>query len=1036
MPAPHATSRRLSEYLKGLNERYQTVVLSVKTPDHSHIERFHGARLLRVPVGSGDLRTRMEAFDRAVRRQLESEEYLIVHFFDPVSGYPLCERRGDFGYKLVYDACRFPSGDLPSLLPQEGSNKRLLARSRRQELFCLMNADAVVVGSHAARAHCISLGVPGDHIEVLRAPVDLAPYSPEVMGKPDGQPMRLLHLGSHGRHQDLPVLFEALTKTKAAVKLALVGPSAPELTPPLKERVAELKLEERVEFQEPVAHDDIHKVLAAADVGVLTLTGDPRNSTTTALARIGEFLAAGRPIIAADLPLTRELVPPDAARFYRVSDSAALAEAIDALATDPALRRTLGEAARAATTPIDTQIIRQALISLYQRVAPQARAPEDAASIDPSEATQLGGRPPDETGDVTQAGVPLPIPVPGSDPGTNKVKTDPALVAPPPEADTGTDQAVARERPPVMGVLLRDEGPPVPPEPTDPAVVVAREPPIVMGLPVSDQLPDAEAVEAPPPREGPPVPDEEPGPSEPATRPPRSSTAPPRAPEAQRPETEPPAPSPSERPPGAPSVSPESTLSDALPTRPSPPEPSPPPAPAPPASLPASATGASSLPLDDEPLDLPSLLKPATAARAPVPAPEITAPNPMSAPRAPAPVPIPVPTSFSLPTRPATSPPGATFVPVPVGVSVTTTPARVPLAFDGALPVARPSAPAAQSGPGDAPPSNGASPVRPPPLAGPTSSPSGVKPLPSGEAAGASAASAVRPPPLAGPASSPSGVKPLPSGEAAGASAASAVRSPPLAGPASAPLPSGDSAGGASSASAVRSPPLAGPASAPLPSGDSAGPSSGSAVRPPPLAGPPSTPLPTGDSAGGASSASGVRPPPLAGPTSSPSGVKVLPTSEAAGGASPASAVRPPPLMGPASSPSGARALPSSPPPMGPPALREKPAPELAAALPPLVRLVPGATGAPVLTRAAEDIEEVQDDEVEMVNDESFASLHDEQDEHEEIDSHVHSLDTSATPPPSRLDPWFAQLVHGYCPPQSQLFTRHVPPTTMPGRDT
>jgi hypothetical protein len=109
------------------------------------------------------------------------------------------------------------------------------------------------------------------------------------------------------------------------------------------------------------------------------------------------------------------------------------------------------------------------------------------------------------------------------------------------------------------------------------------------------------------------------------------------------------------------------------------------------------------------------------------------------------------------------------------------------------------------------------------------------------------------------------------------------------------------------------------------------------------------------------------------------------------------------------------------------------PTPEPVAELPPLVRLVPNpVSGAPVLARAEEDVEEVHDDEVELVNDESVSSLHDE---HEEIDSHVEALDTSVTPPPSRLDPWFAQLVHGYCPPQSQLFNRHVPPTTMPGRD-
>lgn len=48
----------------------------------------------------------------------------------------------------------------------------------------------------------------------------------------------------------------------------------------------------------------------------------------------------------------------------------------------------------------------------------------------------------------------------------------------------------------------------------------------------------------------------------------------------------------------------------------------------------------------------------------------------------------------------------------------------------------------------------------------------------------------------------------------------------------------------------------------------------------------------------------------------------------------------------------------------------------------------------------------------------------------------VMTVDTDASPPPSAIDPWLAQLVHGYCPPESGLFERHTPPTTMPGRDT
>lgn len=43
-----------------------------------------------------------------------------------------------------------------------------------------------------------------------------------------------------------------------------------------------------------------------------------------------------------------------------------------------------------------------------------------------------------------------------------------------------------------------------------------------------------------------------------------------------------------------------------------------------------------------------------------------------------------------------------------------------------------------------------------------------------------------------------------------------------------------------------------------------------------------------------------------------------------------------------------------------------------------------------------------------------------------------------ASPEPesvSRMDAWFAQLVHGYCPPEGAQFARPTPPTNFPGRE-
>jgi len=156
------------------------------------------------------------AFDRAVRRQLESEDYVFAHFTDPFGGYALCEHKAEHGYRAIYEANGFPSQELRYTHPQTEGDRRFLSKLRRQELFCLMNADLVVTGSEVTRQFIQGLGVPGEVIRVLHAPVDLAPYSPEAMGQPDGVPMRVVYLGSQVGYQGLPTLLRGFNTLRAA----------------------------------------------------------------------------------------------------------------------------------------------------------------------------------------------------------------------------------------------------------------------------------------------------------------------------------------------------------------------------------------------------------------------------------------------------------------------------------------------------------------------------------------------------------------------------------------------------------------------------------------------------------------------------------------------------------------------------------------------------------------------------------------------------------------------------------------------------
>src|SRR6185295_10865475 len=78
-PAPDRHGVQLLNVLKALAGRYQVDVLTIKTGELPFVEKFMKTRMLRVPVGQGALGEQVDAFRRAVKRQLEGEEYDVVH---------------------------------------------------------------------------------------------------------------------------------------------------------------------------------------------------------------------------------------------------------------------------------------------------------------------------------------------------------------------------------------------------------------------------------------------------------------------------------------------------------------------------------------------------------------------------------------------------------------------------------------------------------------------------------------------------------------------------------------------------------------------------------------------------------------------------------------------------------------------------------------------------------------------------------------------------------------------------------------------
>ncbi|MFY0568765.1 hypothetical protein ACN28E_33770 [Archangium lansingense] len=132
-----------------------------------------------------------------------------------------------------------------------------------------------------------------------------------------------------------------------------------------------------------------------------------------------------------------------------------------------------------------------------------------------------------------------------------------------------------------------------------------------------------------------------------------------------------------------------------------------------------------------------------------------------------------------------------------------------------------------------------------------------------------------------------------------------------------------------------------------------------------------------------------------------------------------------PPLPPRAKPPSGSGSRPAAPPVLTPLEVPSTP--------PPSART-------PARAEEPEEISEAEAEEIQEVDTAPTPTDAHPLEEPEEISSaEIHEAETPETPPreppESRLNPWFAQLAHGYCPPEGTQFARHTPPTTMPGRD-
>jgi glycosyltransferase involved in cell wall biosynthesis len=283
---------QLRHVVRALTPMHNVDLLVVREGDQGYVERQGSVRILRVPAPETDLRTQIQSFQRALRRQLEGADYDVVHCRDSWSGLTVLELRERLGYAVVYDLTRAPIGE--SALDPE-----LDAQYGRDEEACLLAADIVLAPTPAAAKALQNRGKP-ERVFLSPPGVDVDRFDWD--DPPTGGPPRIVYAGSIDAGRGVRVLIRAMAAIVREVdaRLVLAGPMvSPRFEQALKDGIRELGLTDKVDLVGIVDHDQIPALLATASVCVVPAASDlTPNPTVVFPTKLLEYMACKRPIVA------------------------------------------------------------------------------------------------------------------------------------------------------------------------------------------------------------------------------------------------------------------------------------------------------------------------------------------------------------------------------------------------------------------------------------------------------------------------------------------------------------------------------------------------------------------------------------------------------------------------------------------------------------------------------------------------------------------------------------------------------------------
>jgi glycosyltransferase involved in cell wall biosynthesis len=374
VPSPKGASTHILHNLRGLvNSNFDVHLI---TPNDGLLpteDTMDGAQVTRVSQDlSQNFLARAMHFGRSVSAHLAlNQDYDVVHYRNIWDGLSIAQNKKRLGYKTLFEVNGLPSIELKYHYP--GIDPELLLKIKEQEIATLHLSDVIICPSSVTRDYVASLGLNRKLVTVIPNGVSASDFSPSPLPSRDGRIPILLYIGTLADWQGLDIVVRALPKIleQKSIRLQIVGRGRSRQRKLLAKQIRKLGIEEYVTVQPAVPHHEIPALIAEADICVAPLGLNDRNVTQGACPiKVLEYMAAGRPLLASNMPIVRELVREDVdALLFSPSDSDDLARQTISLLNDFELSKRLADSASTrALTKFTWHESQKKLLKVYDKL--------------------------------------------------------------------------------------------------------------------------------------------------------------------------------------------------------------------------------------------------------------------------------------------------------------------------------------------------------------------------------------------------------------------------------------------------------------------------------------------------------------------------------------------------------------------------------------------------------------------------------------------------------------------------------------------